>query len=371
MVEIVTFREEQHRTAWEAFVATSYRNPNYVLLSPAFLRWQFLDNPANATGGYTLWLVTHRDEIVAQLGCVPFAGQTPAGEPFTGAYPINLIVRPDYRAAGLGAVLLKRLLQEVPCVLNPGSSEAGATLCMGLGMRDMGLLRRYIAILDAGAARGLAADGRLPSGVGDVARSEARTGSAAIVAATRLPDAAPDCFAFPIPAYGAGRSRAFFRWRYENHPAFKYEFLLSEDLQSVLVFHEEREKSTGILVIRIVDLLADRTARDPLLQAAVRTARARGAVLADFFCSTACYDEALKRAGFFDEAQHGDGRIAALFQPLDFRKVGIRTLVSYRPEPLSLEAQWYVSKADSDQDRPNDRRDIAAGDRRLPPSTSP
>ena len=50
------------------------RTPNYVLLSPDYLRWQFLDNPANDTGGYTLWLVIHRDAVVAQLGYVPFQG---------------------------------------------------------------------------------------------------------------------------------------------------------------------------------------------------------------------------------------------------------------------------------------------------------
>jgi hypothetical protein len=78
----------------------------------------------------------------------------------------------------------------------------------------------------------------------------------------------------------------------------------------------------------------------------------------DFFYSLTCYDAALERAGFFAEADHNDGRIAALFQPLDLRKIGIRVLVS----DLAGQATtpWYVSKADSDQDRPNDRRAVAA-----------
>jgi hypothetical protein len=71
-----------------------------------------------------------------------------------------------------------------------------------------------------------------------------------------------------------------------------------------------------------------------------------------------CYDSALKGAGFFDEAEHGDGRIAALFQPLDFRKVGIRTLTASPESRSASPSVWFVTKADSDQDRPNDRRAV-------------
>ena len=353
MVDIVTFDPGKHSAAWDEFVAANYRNPNYVLLSPAYLRWQFLDNPANGTGAYTLWLVLHEGAIVALMGFAPFVGHSPAGGRFTGAYPMNLMVRPDYRASGLGVVLLRRLLKEYPTVVNPGSSEAGAILCMGLGMQDFGHLRRHVAILDAEAARGLAADNRLPAGVAEAPRQAAAGG---VMAAIRLPDRTPPLFSFPIPVHGVERSRDFLRWRYEDHPGFAYEFLLSEDLQNILVFHEEREAGSGALVIRIIDLLASGATQDALLRTALQIARSRGAILADFFCSLTCYDSALQRAGFFDEADHQDGRIAALFQPLDFRKTGIRVLVSAPAGKTA--ADWYISKGDSDQDRPNDRRSI-------------
>jgi GNAT superfamily N-acetyltransferase len=353
MVDLVTFNPEQHWAAWEQFVADSYHNPNYVLLSPAYTRWQFLDNPANETRAYTLWLVLHDGAVVAQLGFVPFCGRSPAGERFRGAYPINLIVRPDYRAAGLGVILLSRLLKQTQWVINPGVNEAGAVLGLGLGMRDLGFLHRYIAVLNAAGAKHLSADGRLPLGITEASpQSPAQRATAA----TRLPAHTPDVYSLPLAAYGAERSRDLLRWRYESHPAFTYEFLLSEDRKNILVFHEERETQSGALVIRIVDLLAVGEAQGTLLGAALSIARARNAVLADFFCSLTCYDAALKGEGFFNEADHEDGRIAALFQPLDFRKVGIRVLASGPPGHST--GNWYITKADSDQDRPNDKRSI-------------
>ena len=92
----------------------------------------------------------------------------------------------------------------------------------------------------------------------------------------------------------------------------------------------------------------------------LRTAQSRGAALVDFYCSVTGHDAALKRAGFFREADRQDFRIAALFQPLDFRKLGIRTFVA-PPKTLGASSgPWYVTKGDSDQDRPNDRRAIPA-----------
>ena len=356
MVEIVTFEPELHLAPWQEFITASYRNPDYVLLSPTYLRWQFFDNPANETGGYTLWLITHQGAVVAQLGYVPFVGRSHEGERFAGAYPINLMVLPQYRAAGLGAVLLKRLITEIPCVLNPGSSEAGADLCIGLGMRDLGLLHRYIAVLDFETARRLAVDGRLP---GDVA-TVAPVGSELPHAADRLPARAPSSVPFPIPGSGAERNRAYLAWRYENHPGIHYEFLLAPDLQSLLVFHEEREPQTGALVVRIVDVLGDAETLEVLFRAVLWTAQLRGAALVDFYCSVTSPDAALERAGFFREAERHDFRIAALFQPLDFRKLGIRTFVAPPKTQGASSGPWYVTKGDSDQDRPNDRRAIPA-----------
>ena len=104
-----------------------------------------------------------------------------------------------------------------------------------------------------------------------------------------LPDGISS-FSFPAPVYGAERSREFLRWRYETHPGFRYEFLLSDNLKSVLVFHEERESGTGVLVIRVVDFLAAADDQDALLGRLLRIAQERKAAIVDFFCSLDCYD---------------------------------------------------------------------------------
>jgi hypothetical protein len=126
----------------------------------------------------------------------------------------------------------------------------------------------------------------------------------------------------------------------------------------LLVFHEEQEPSTCKLVLRIVDFLAQEEWQDALLKTVLQAAHSRGAAIVDFYCSLQCYAATLARAGFFDETEHEDVRIAGLFQPLDFRDSSIRLLASSPPGTDCITNSWYVTKADSDQDRPNDRRVI-------------
>ena len=354
---IVTFEPHSHLKAWEDFTIASYTNPNYVALSTKFLRWQFLDNPANVTGGHTLWIAVHQGAVVAQLGFVPFVAITPKGERFRGAYPINLMALPEYRATGLGVILLSRLLREVPCLVNPGANDAGAAVGRALGMKDLGCLKRYISVTNSEEARALALDGVLPALAERPSHKSIAGPSDYILVKERLPSEVPESFYPPVPCYHIERSRSFIRWRYETHPAFTYEFVLSPDLKSVLIFHEEREQNTGALIIRVVDLLAREEHQDGLLTALVTESTKRGAALVDFFCSLDCYDPSLERCGFFNEEDHADGRLAALFQPLDFRDASIRVLASGEPAQAG-EASWYITKADSDQDRPNDKHAI-------------
>jgi GNAT superfamily N-acetyltransferase len=353
MVEIVSFNPELHWRRWEHFIQASYRDPDYVLLSPPYLRWQFRDNPANTTGDYSLQLVVHAQEVIAQLGEIPFIGVTSDGAKFQGSYPINLMVRPDYRESGLGAMLLSQLLKRRKNVLNPGSSNAGATLCSGLGMLDLGFLRRYLCIIDAQVARRLAVDGRLPDRVPATATEPA---ALAVVSLQELPVQMPDTFTFPLPACGAERSRSFLHWRYQRHPSFRYEFLLSRDYQNILIYREEYETKTQTRVIRIVDLLARGPAQGDLLAAVVDLGRRRGVAVIDFYCSTDAYHAALIGANFFDETEYPNERIAARLQPLDFGKTNIRVLATRIEARAGAEAPaWFVTKGDSDQDRPTNR----------------
>jgi GNAT superfamily N-acetyltransferase len=353
MVEIVSFNPGLHWERWERFIQASYRDPDYVLLSPKYLRWQFLDNPANTTGEYTLQLVMSADEVIAQLGEIPFIGVRSDGEKFQGSYPINLMVRPDYRESGLGAILLNQMLKRAKNVLNPGSSSAGATLCSGLGMLDLGYLRRYLCIIDPQTARRLTVDGRLPERIPSAAM---QTGAPDIVSLGELPLQMPDAFSFPVPACGAERSRSFLRWRYERHPSFRYEFLLTRDYQNILVCREEYETKTQTSVVRIVDLLAHGRAQIDLLAAVVDLAGRRGVAVVDFYCSTNAYHAALTAANFFDETEYPNERIAARLQPLDFHKTNIRVLATRMGTRDGAQApEWFVTKGDSDQDRPNNK----------------
>jgi hypothetical protein len=91
-----------------------------------------------------------------------------------------------------------------------------------------------------------------------------------------------------------------------------------------------------------------------LLEAVLEDARSQGVAVMDFFCASQRLSTVMTRHGFLPGESEPAARIPMLFQPVDRRRSGIRFMVSLGSIPEAAEVQdWYVTKSDGDQDRPN------------------
>ena len=117
-----------------------------------------------------------------------------------------------------------------------------------------------------------------------------------------------------------------------------------EDDSGFAAYRIEHVAGSDAKVMRIVDLLGgERLARE-LVEAATR----EGVVFADFYCTSPGFGAPLEAVGF-----SRDPGLPGRFQPLDFSD---RPIVSnfWAAPRLELDpAGLYVTRADSDLDRPN------------------
>ena len=155
--------------------------------------------------------------------------------------------------------------------------------------------------------------------------------------AARTPTEAPEGTGF----VGACRDADFLRWRYREHPRFRYEVV---DEQAA--YRIETVAGSTANVARIVDFLGDEALAGRIADEAERA----GAVFADFSCTSAQAGRPLEAAGFVP-----DPGLPGRFQPLDFSD---RALVScfWAAPRLGIDfaaGDLYVTRADSDLDRPN------------------
>ena len=349
MVEVVFYNPEEHVEIHQEFLREVYPSPDYVMHSARFLRWQYKENPFRTSDEYSLKLVIHAGKVIGQLGIIPVSLITSNGSELTGSYPVNLIVSKSLSSLGFGALLMKDLVRSYDFVLNSGSSVDGYKICEGLGMRDHGVLRRYVNVTDPKKAQNYFSGEKIPEYL--LRDTELSAFDANVLDSDTLPDAIP--IACPEGNdIAVQRNMSYLRWRYQEHPAFAYRFV-SCGQQALMVYrYEEVAGEAGGTVCRVVDFLGDYEVFPALFRTLTKQARRKNVVLIDFYSSLGLSDSIVSATGLCEEGAGEQGRFASLFQPLDFRKSVIRVLVGGN-SPLVATANIYVTKGDSDQDRPN------------------
>jgi hypothetical protein len=337
--------------AVQAFFARAY-SPRYRLaVDETLLRWQF--GRAAARDRYCLKLALDGDTIVACLGYIPVT-LTIGERTVAGAWTANWMVDPAQRRLGLGPWLLRELLREFDVVLSVGLAPDAQAILPRMGFMDFGDLRRYIAVLDIEQAASLAADGTLAWPVPPPGVPAPRTSGRRI---DDVPDDAIELWRRMIGGRGAGTSRSaeFLHWRYAAHPSFTYrliELRCADRLDGLAVYRIESVRDADVRVGRIVELLAVPDAAPALIRGVIADATGDAALL-DFFCASRRFEPALTEGGFVAGDAGAAAGIPMLFQPIDRRPAAIRFMAHPGRVAGAVALDWYVTKGDGDQDRPN------------------
>ncbi|MGN6136359.1 MAG: HAD-IIIC family phosphatase [Aureliella sp.] len=353
--------------AFKAFIAKSY-SPEYVLaVNDAYFQWQY--RVPDATEAYRLRLATVAGQIAGCMGYISVDVHV-AGAPRKGCWLANWMVDPDFRHLGLGPMLVREVSRDFEVTLALGANEEARDLLRRMGWTDFDMLARYVCVLDVAAAGRLTESGSLDWPLSAPVEPSPATSGLANFAAE------PDLRIEQVERLGedaqelwdglrgsdnrwAGTRRTFdyLNWRYAEHPQFDYRIFtarVGDRLLGLAVYRLEQARGSDLCVGRLVELIAKSAVEDALLSAVLEDARRRSAVMVDFFCSSPHFGELLARHGFLPGDHPSAQQVPMLYQPIDRRRAGIRFLADLRNFPEAASGKdWYVTKSDGDQDRPN------------------
>jgi GNAT superfamily N-acetyltransferase len=298
----------------QSFIDEHWRRGHVLARDAELLRWQ---HRRRADPDRLAVLVAEEDgRLVAMLGWIEF--DACVGEELVpGGWMTNWLVVPEARGRGLGAALVEHALEaEYEFVGALGANSATRHVLGGLGFAEVGMFR-WVRVFDPSALRDLLG-GREP-----------------------VPVEAPVPAPGAVGIVGACRDAEFLRWRYREHPRFRYEVVGDS-----AAYRIETVAGSSAKVARIVDFLGDEDLAGCIADEAERA----GAVFADFYCTSARFGAPLEAVGFVP-----DPGLPGRFQPLDFSD---RPLVSnfWAAPHLGVDfagGDLYVTRADSDLDRPN------------------
>jgi len=162
---------------------------------------------------------------------------------------------------------------------------------------------------------------------------------------------------------GPWRDSGYLRWRYIDHPRFKYVVRFAKDsvsgaVSGLLVYRVETVRDHEAKVLRILEFLGSGPTGTELARAVVQAAESEGVAFSDFYCTSTSFAAPLEEAGFVLEEELGVS-IPSRFQPLDWQSTSLNGTFWASPEVAEdsrsffQTSDFYVTRADCDQDRPN------------------
>ena len=333
-------------------------------MRPDFYEWQFRQNPylpSHLQEGSVMAL--NDGEVIGFLGLIPV--QFRVGSTIVnGVYPSNWLTHPRVRSRGIGHYLMAKVLEEWPIIAGTSLSRDAWTTYLRLGFRYVNKLSRWIVILDHGdTARLLSKE----DDTGDVLRRRSILSNpirdSYMIHDDPFGETADDLWErlgeeLPISSV---RTAKYLNWRYREHPDFKYHAIVvgqPNRWNGLAVVRKEQVKDTDINVLRIVEFMALPNAQEELGLSVMAYATDESCAFADAFGLSEKPVRGLLKAGAFNEDEEPDLLLPYLLQPIDYRRSGVNFIARSQVSFKGVEAHfnltdWYLSKGDCDQDRPN------------------
>lgn len=363
------------------FIDGYWRQGHTLAQDEALLRWQFDPSRANSKmfQGLSVLLAWEDGRIVGMLGLIPFDLNL-RGVVTPGVWLSQWYAAPATRTRGLGLELLwaaRDLGYEAVFAL--GANEVARTIYSILGFEMLPEMPRFVRVFDVEKTARLLAEAepkgdpntfrQLCAGYTVRAGVQESTNERVNVSHWEGPFGADwDSFwtghLTPLMV-GPNKNSSYLNWRYVDHPTFKYEIRMAHEaatgkVMGASVFRVEEVRDHEEKVLRVVEFLSTPEAVGPLAGSVQQSALECGVAFGDFYSTSEQLAAPLRSMGFRRYLVDGESPgFPSRFRPLDpghDRIAGAfwlsKTLRSSIGELLRLE-DFYITKSDSDQDRPN------------------
>ena len=146
-------------------------------------------------------------------------------------------------------------------------------------------------------------------------------------------------------------------WRYIEHPYFEYKIVLLEELASkgqAIMIYRVHQIDGQLSVMHLMDVFGDRGAILLGIDYITELATNLGVALVDFYCTSSFINSLFKIKGWFSILDDVFIEVPHLFSPIELRSPASTSMIywSSKPEDVYDLGKLYITKQDSDLDRP-------------------
>jgi hypothetical protein len=355
------------------FLDKFWQQDHIYCRKPELFDWAFGRRDLWNDDGYSFALMEERGELVGILGAIPFNFNC-LGHTLPAVWFANYMIRQDYRRGPLGMRLLGAF-DAFPVRTVFGMNPRVVPIYQRLGWRIVPPIPRHFLVLPNAIDRAsrvirLAQPKYPPNDAEALAEffSPGRLSPISMTLNRAIPSDwdANHWSEVATRTIGASRDSSYLRWRYQEHPCFKYRIIVISENQraGLAIWRLEtiRELTTKGLddvdvIARLVEFIpASRENAEHLLAAFFRDISEAGAFGADYYGYHSHSRAWLHELGFKTvDSHHDGGLIPSRFQPLEpaYRGIIGAVIGDLPSHPEAENCLWYWTKSDADQDRPN------------------
>jgi hypothetical protein len=343
-----------------AFLKECYRE-DHILCSETFFRWQFrVESNGEKANLICAW---KEDKLLGIYGYLPLKVHWGNLEqPVQAVWTLYWMVKKE-APRGLGWLLIKKLNgMKLPLQLSVNVSEIGGPIFKALNWTIYSRVPRYICVLDNKQCLDMLCPGAKKSDLIDK-HFKSTDHPVALKHIENESDYRPIWTLYSNLAFGTVRSFDYLRWRYINHPVFKYHIALEGEPNRPAICVYRIEQAFGNYeskVGRIVDFFYPSDERgkkegNSLLQTVVRHLQKINCSFVEFICSNRNVSQIFIDIGAKEEPIERH-LLPARLTPIQnvFRN---QNIVFYRDKELDVPPleKMYITKSDIDGDSPSSK----------------
>ena len=347
------------------YIDALWKRGHILARSAELFRWQYRAAPCEDHLGFLI--ASDAGRPVGCVGRIYFDGHL-AGRKFPCGVMTCFISDPEYRASGLGLRIMKMAYGNYGLVMNIGSSAKVCRMYRLMGQYIADPMPRYVCIVDEKALSKML---RLGEGgtrlvLGDYKRCGRLRRLDEVPNGIQIIDLTEELMPTWDEAWGATfapilggifKDAQYLRWRYLQHPTFKYDLFLAKGDDGRLcglACLRVITLSNDCLAVRVLEFLAaDHRTGLALANEIVRRVPPSTAFVEHIAMGNAW--QPMKNIGLSAE---GAELFSIHFSPPHFGNNHIKAafhvaLPGMTPEKFICAPETYITIADGDQDRPN------------------
>ena len=336
----------------DRFIAMTH-GENHALRNRPLFDWFFLRNKNKEMAN--LIVAYEGDKLISLLGYLPTQFLW-GSEEISGVWMAHWMTMEGYRF-GIGALLMKKITEMFPVVAGQGASLMNQEIVTKMKFKFLEKIPKVVYVFNHDKVEQFF-NYRIEK-KDDILLE--RCAVAKETTAITRENFNPDWNLYPSLKYGTLRDSDYLNYRYIDYPFFKYNiFIEGEAVSPVLLVARIVETSKGIRVARILEFFfpEDESGKKrglSLVKKCLTFFKQHNCDYADFYCNSNTHLNLLLEANFTNE---NVGALPSLLDPIDmsrrFQNLELFVSSELKAKYPNCENEFVVTRADGDQDRPNE-----------------